>query len=111
MHEVYRAYDGRGRLLYIGCCLDVERRWDGHRRTAMWRSYCFKLVSKRYPNKEVARAIEARAISILAPFYNGQHNRRKRTWAETVRYEKRAKVRTHGRPEIIRRWVQTKEKG
>lgn len=105
MHEVYRAYDARGVLLYIGCCLDIDRRWDGHKKTATWRNYCFKLVTKRYPNKKAARAVEARAINILAPLFNGQHNHgRHISFKQEQRYKRGAKVRPRGRPETVRRW-------
>lgn len=31
LHFLYRCYDADGRLLYIGCTSDVERRIEGHR--------------------------------------------------------------------------------
>lgn len=104
MHEVYRAYDADGLLLYIGSCMDVDRRWDTHKGTAFWRPFCFKLVTKCYPNKAVARTVEARAISILSPLFNSQHNRNRLSFMAEQRYRKRAKVRPSGRPETVRRW-------
>lgn len=101
MHEVYRAYDADGRLLYIGHTKNTERRWDGHKKTAMWRSYCFKIITKEYVSKAEAVAVEKRAIRMLAPLYNSQNN--KKRW-DKRKYERSAKVRPRGRPETVRRW-------
>ncbi len=80
-HYVYRVFDARDRLLYVGCTRDVNARLAVHR---AWgnpsdASFHIKLYGVRietvtYPNYAAGRAEERRAIADEAPLFNREHN-------------------------------------
>lgn len=67
---VYRAFDSAGRLLYVGCTADVERRMRQHAWGSAWHPYMTSLVvSDRFPIDR-AQALEDEAIKDERPFFN-----------------------------------------
>lgn len=69
-HFVYRAYDATGRLLYVGCSVDVERRMEQHGH--WWRRLAARVTWVQYPDYASGRAAEAAAIVAEAPVYNAR---------------------------------------
>ena len=73
-HFVYRLYGKRGRLLYIGCSMNLERRLREHRRSFGERLAPRVKATGPY-NYETARRIERAAIEAAQPPFN-------REWTE-----------------------------
>lgn len=71
-HLVYRFYDRRGRLLYVGCTVDPKRRFRDHRCQRPWWSDVAEVTGWWYPDQFTARDVEARAIATELPIYNVQ---------------------------------------
>lgn len=70
---IYRVYDRRGRLLYIGCTTSVSTRLAYHRTGADWWPRARDWRVRLYPSIERAQAVEARAIRRLKPEFNVIH--------------------------------------
>jgi hypothetical protein len=69
-HFVYRAYDGWGDLLYVGCSKNVEKRLTEHSKHG-WRKRMYRCeVDGPYPYS-VARSIERELIRTADPRHNG----------------------------------------
>ncbi|GAB3776624.1 putative GIY-YIG superfamily endonuclease [Nocardioides ginsengisegetis] len=67
---VYRAFDDAGRLLYIGCSLNVEQRLTVHRRESDWFRYCNTLrLAGPYRRSEAMR-LERDAIESEGSYFN-----------------------------------------
>lgn len=74
-HYVYRLFDERGALLYIGCTSNVERRIPQHWTDGTGgHQSIHHYTSTEYPNRASARAAEADAIRAERPPFNRQHN-------------------------------------
>lgn len=71
-HYVYRYYDSRGLLLYVGCTRDPIERDRAHRRKSWYRSVA-SVRRTIFPNRTHALAVEKRAIQAERPAYNVQH--------------------------------------
>ena len=69
-HYVYRAYDAAGRLLYVGCTVDVEKRLTAHRSTSQWADYMASHTVESFPDKETGRAAESAAIESEGAYFN-----------------------------------------
>lgn len=71
-HEVilYRFYDARGALLYVGVTGRLAERWTAHRRTAPWWGQIAELVTEKYSSMESALSAERSAIRSELPRYN-----------------------------------------
>lgn len=82
-HYVYRLFDSRGRLLYIGHTSCVHERLSLHLSWAnlgngVTGGLMFRLAAVtmwRYPDKESARAAERAAIEAEAPLLNKHYNK------------------------------------
>lgn len=66
---VYRAYDKRHVLLYIGSTNDVRARLIAHRRTSWWPRVAV-VTRTEFPTASAARDAESAAIKAEAPLYN-----------------------------------------
>lgn len=82
-HFVYRIYGRRGRLLYIGCSMDLPRRLAEHHRSGLGR-LMHRVETEGPFDFTTARAIERAAIEATTPPFNTE-------W--TSRYQ-RGKSRT-----------------
>ncbi|HET7736435.1 MAG TPA: hypothetical protein VFK52_10695 [Nocardioidaceae bacterium] len=73
-HFVYRAYDAAGRLLYIGCTLDFDRRRREHESCRPWGRSVARWDVQRFDNQAAALAEEERAIGEERPLHNAMYN-------------------------------------
>lgn len=69
-HDVYKAFDGFGTLLYVGCSLDIFKRLQEHKHYAAWYPLATAIEVTRYPNRAAALAEEARTIAEDGPEFN-----------------------------------------
>lgn len=67
---VYRFYDARERLLYVGISNDPRRRWAEHALTKPWYPQVRHQAVTWYGSEKKARAVEARAIRRDRPAFN-----------------------------------------
>lgn len=75
---LYRAYDARGRLLYVGVSDNPDKRFrDGHRLHSRWFMDIASLTITRYPARVAAEVAEDAAIWDECPLWNrdGQWDR------------------------------------
>lgn len=73
-HYVYRLFDARNQLLYVGCSSNLTQRFASHGRIQVWWSeVAHHTVTGPYDRK-AGRWIEMLAIRREHPLYNIQHN-------------------------------------
>lgn len=75
-HYVYRCFDARGRLLYVGCTYNPPARMKQHR--AEKREWITKVASTRltvWPDRRKALDMERLAIETERPIHNKAFNR------------------------------------
>lgn len=68
--DVYRVYDSRGQLLYVGASVNVFKRFHEHRAYAPWWYWARTGTVHRYENRRMARHVEALAIRDEMPRFN-----------------------------------------
>lgn len=68
--DVYRVYDERGRLLYVGVSTNVFYRMHDHKMYSAWWHLADSGTVSRYENRYIARKVEALAIRDESPLYN-----------------------------------------
>jgi predicted GIY-YIG superfamily endonuclease len=90
-HHVYRAYDHRGALLYVGVTNDLERRMDAHEKSSGWWMFHERVESEAFDSRAEAEAEETRLIRTLHPRWN----RRDRTPNGPQVETERQKVEQH----------------
>lgn len=73
-HFVYRAYDQRERLLYVGCTVDVTKRFYDHKKKSEWFPYMARHTEEEHLTEEAGLAAEKAAIVSEAPIYNVTHS-------------------------------------
>lgn len=81
-HVVYRVFDARNRLLYVGCTIEINQRRNIHLCWGNNNSETSRLLSlygdrwetEEHPDLATARAAERKAIHDEAPLLNKQHN-------------------------------------
>ena len=81
-HTVYRVYNERDGLLYIGCTHDITDRMRTHAKRAPWFWRMDSLITEEFPDMKSARLAEYLAIADEAPLYNVLG-----TWSRTQRPE------------------------
>lgn len=69
---VYRAYDERGELLYIGCTNRVTRRHEEHVKGSAWMRYAARFTMAGPYEYHVAYRKESAAIATDEPWFNCQ---------------------------------------
>lgn len=69
---VYRLYDGKGHLLYVGATINVGSRMVQHRRTQPWWARVRRISVAHYPSRQEAEVAEALAIWRENPRFNVQ---------------------------------------
>lgn len=70
MTEIYRAYDGKGRLIYLGVTNDYKTRMFAHKATSAWYRHAVVFKRRAYGSRVRALGIEDRAIRLLKPIFN-----------------------------------------
>lgn len=68
--HVYRAFDASGRLLYVGCTVDLAARSAEHSKTAPWWLFHDRIVAVGYADHQEALAAEEAAIAAEHPRWN-----------------------------------------
>lgn len=69
-HYVYTLLGPRGRIIYIGCSMNLTLRLKEHRRNALW-GHLWTRVKARGPyNYQTARRLEREAIEAAQPPFN-----------------------------------------
>lgn len=92
MTTVYRAYDGDGRLLYVGMTDDLEVRFKTHEReSGHWVHDMRRLAVEHYPTRQQARAAELTAIKTERPLWNIHGSPRADEVARTL-YERKCSI-------------------
>jgi len=72
---LYRHYDARDVLLYVGISRDPDARWKAHRgNREPWVSLAKHRTDEWHPSREEALAAEEAAIRTERPLFNGKHN-------------------------------------
>lgn len=70
--DLYRFWDTRDRLLYVGISYRIENRLSEHRRTKPWEEVA-KVTIEHYPDRTTAEAAERHAIQTEHPKWNIAH--------------------------------------
>lgn len=81
-HDVYRCFDAKGNLLYVGCGADVSSRMFHHlhacnvgkQPNSTLQALMDHYDAVTFPTKLEARSEERRAIATERPLLNKQHN-------------------------------------
>jgi hypothetical protein len=69
--ELYRHFDGGGRLLYVGIAwTSLERLMNGHRSGSHWFDQITRIEIERFPSRVDALAAEKAAIRDEKPMFN-----------------------------------------
>lgn len=71
-HFVYRYFDADGRLIYVGCSMNPEKRRSEHRYTQPWGNDVARIRLSGPYNYKKARDLEREAIRTEDPLHNGQ---------------------------------------
>lgn len=82
-HFVYRAFDAKGQLLYVGCTMDLDRRYKEHsarKHPSRWWHLAVRFVLSGPYNYDTGRRLEREAIRSEAPIWNTDEPRRKRLY-------------------------------
>lgn len=69
-HDVHKAYNTDGVLLYVGISVNVFKRLKEHKQYAEWHPHSSRIDVVQYRNRDAARAEEARCIRSDNPLYN-----------------------------------------
>lgn len=69
-HDVYKAYNTDGQLLYVGVSVNVFKRLKEHKQYAAWIPDTERIYVVQYLNRSAALAEEARCIREDGPVYN-----------------------------------------
>lgn len=77
-HTVYRMYDRKGRLLYVGMAMYFDIRLATHKVQQPWFSMVSEVKIERYPDRNSASDAETLAIRNEDPIFNvlGKRSRR-----------------------------------
>jgi AcrR family transcriptional regulator len=72
---LYRYFDDKGRLLYVGITGgNPSRREDGHARSPFWMQLAASSTIERHPERVKALVAERAAIKAERPLFNRQYN-------------------------------------
>jgi len=84
MHSLYRHFDKRGRLLYVGVSKNAIARIRGHK-NASWYSKISNVTIEHFEHRVDALAAEQEAIHAESPIHNKQRYVAKKTEASKQR--------------------------
>ena len=98
-HVLYRHFDTRGTLLYIGISGDFEKREGNHKSASMWRSFLARTAVEQFEEKPEVIAAERVAIETEHPVFNKHHNDTPEARARLRAYLKQA-----GLSDLMRLW-------
>lgn len=69
-YVLYRFYDSKDELLYVGMSTHMMLRLRNHRHTSRWWSEAALMRIERFPDRDALADAEAMAISLEKPRYN-----------------------------------------
>lgn len=72
-HTLYRFYDAKNVLLYVGLTSDLGTRWKSHANGKSWWSDVAHMTVQRFSSRDELRQAEIEAIQSEKPLYNIQH--------------------------------------
>lgn len=72
---VYRAFDRKDMLLYVGSTRSTQRRLDEHKSCSEWFKYATAFTFERFKSREAALEAEKKIIKKERPIFNVAHNR------------------------------------
>lgn len=85
--SLYRFYNSRHQLLYIGITNNITRRLTQHDADKPWFHQAATIKVEHYPTRKEALAHEAAAIVAEKPLYNIHHNQGRTAQAPAGRWE------------------------
>lgn len=71
---LYRHFDAKGVLLYVGISFSALMRLQGHKKNSSWFSEISTVTLERFYNRQGALAAERKAIAEERPRYNGMRS-------------------------------------
>ncbi|MFG1963037.1 hypothetical protein [Nonomuraea sp. NPDC049028] len=71
---LYRYYDERGSLLYVGITDKLFTRTMSHVESSSWMDFAVRSTINRFPSRKEAETAEREAIKTEGPLFNSQHN-------------------------------------
>lgn len=71
---LYRYFDDKGRLLYVGIATSLPKRQRSHVRASSWMEFAVRATIARYPSRDAALQAEKAAIEEEAPLFNSMLN-------------------------------------
>lgn len=93
---LYRFYDEKDRLLYVGITDTLLGRVGAHILGSSWMDYAARSTIKRYPDRKEASEAETAAIKTERPLFNDIHNRTPEARARLVEF-----LIEHGRADLL----------
>ena len=69
---LYRSYNNKNELLYVGISHSVMARIGQHKNAGVWHGECVRITLEHFATRELAREAEAKAIKTEHPIYNKQ---------------------------------------
>jgi len=93
---LYRYYDEKDRLLYIGITDRLLSRTEAHILGSSWMDYAVRSTIARYPTRREAAEAETAAIKAEQPLFNDIHNRSPEAKARLVQF-----LIEHGRADLL----------
>jgi hypothetical protein len=72
--HLYRHFDDKGQLLYVGISLSAFTRLSQHKTSSTWANDALYMKTESFDNKELALAAENKAIETEYPKFNKYHN-------------------------------------
>ena len=77
--ELYRYFNDKGSLLYVGISLSAVYRACQHKSVSHWYKYATKIDIQRFDSRGDALSAEREAIKKESPIYNLMHNKKEET--------------------------------
>lgn len=71
--QLYKHFDIKGTLLYVGIAKNSGMRFAEHRRNSVWAPRSVKMTVEMYPDRLAASLAELDAIKSEKPLYNAAH--------------------------------------
>lgn len=71
--QLYRHFDAKGKLLYVGISRNSGMRFAGHRRNSAWAHLSTRMTVEMFPSRLAASIAELKAIENEKPLHNKAH--------------------------------------
>jgi len=78
MQQLYRHFNSKDELMYIGISLSTVARLSQHKEHSHWFSDITKVTIEKYETREEVLLAEKQAIQTEKPLYNIKHNKPKK---------------------------------